>query len=295
LWWVVLIAWTAGSTYWHVCKIKALCDQDFIPSSGAALGPSPTVLVISDSNALELHSKGDFAFAKNGVVANQSAVAPEMDSLAAYLSANHHKLLTITGHYSPEEKNTTIFPDLGLARADGIKNWLISKGLPDSLINLNSQKKDIAFRNDSLTGGISFDIDNKILQEVNTAVTETDLANQQKYDNIFKPLDLYFPTASTDYIKTDQNSLFISEAKKFLAENQDKKLLLTGHTDDEDSAEWNLTLSLKRANAVKKQFIAMGIAPDRILTAGKGESEPKASNAVPEGKRANRRVTIVVK
>ena len=70
---------------------------------------------------------------------------------------------------------------------------------------------------------------------------------------------------------------------------------MTGHTDDEDSAEWNLVLSKRRANVIKKQFIAIGIPSERILTIGKGESEPKAANNTPEGKRTNRRVTIVVR
>ncbi|TDE16395.1 OmpA family protein [Dyadobacter psychrotolerans] len=297
LWWILLLAWIAGSAYWHVCKIKELCDADLLGPTVSVSETRTEPLIISDSSALHLESQGNFSFARNGIVASQTAVQRQLDSLTSYLTANPNRLITVTGYYSSQETNTTTFPDLGLARATGIKKWLAGHGIADSLISLESQLSDkLVFTKDSLNGGIHFSFGNYAAPVTAKApLTETDLANEQKYENIFKPLDLYFPTASADYIKTDQNRLFISEAKKYLAENKDKKLILTGHTDDEDSAEWNLMLSQKRANAVKSQFIRLGISGDRIFTLGKGESEPKASNATPEGKRANRRVAIVVK
>jgi OOP family OmpA-OmpF porin len=86
----------------------------------------------------------------------------------------------------------------------------------------------------------------------------------------------------------------VAEAKKFLTENKDKKLLLTGHTDSDGGEPLNLALSKKRANIVKARFVAMGMPADRIVTDGKGETSPKVPNDSPAGKRANRRVTIVV-
>jgi outer membrane protein OmpA-like peptidoglycan-associated protein len=124
--------------------------------------------------------------------------------------------------------------------------------------------------------------------------TDNDLANYQKYESIFKPLDLYFPKASTGYIRTPENQKFLTEAKKYLSENKDKKLILTGYSDSEDSAEWNLKLSRKRAEIVKYKFVSLGVPADRIVTFGKGEANPKASNDTPEGRRANRRVSIIV-
>jgi len=294
LWYAFLLVWIAGSAYWHVCKIKALCDADLITTTHSVQEIRP--FIIADSSSFRVESKGNLAFAVNGIVANRTHIQPELDSLAAYLASKPNRILTITGYYSPQEINTTTFPDLGKARADGIKRWLRKKGIADSLITLKSKvSSDLAILNDSIQGGIQFTFKNKVTPSPQIILTENELAGQQKYQNIFKPLDLYFPTASISYIKTDQNQLFISEAKEYLATNKNKNLILTGHTDDEDSAEWNLVLSKKRANVIKKQFIAIGIPSERILTIGKGESEPKAANGTPEGKRANRRVTIVVR
>lgn len=292
LWWFLLAAWIGVSTYWHVCKIKELCDAPLVSTQPAAASNAPvsSPLTISDGPELNLHTPGNYGFAKSEATANSAAVKSEIDSLMRYLLANPNKRITITGSYSPEETNTTTFPDLGIARASDVKKYFVNQGLPDSIFTLKSQlNNEMVFVQDSLKGGIDFTFSN-----FQPNATENDLANAQKYESIFKPMDLYFPTASADYIKTNENAVFLAEAKKYLTLNKDKKLKLTGHTDNEDSAEWNLTLSKKRALAAKNQFVAAGIAADRIITDGKGESEPKASNDTPEGKRANRRVTIVV-
>lgn len=124
--------------------------------------------------------------------------------------------------------------------------------------------------------------------------TEDDLAKQAKYTSVFKPMDLYFRTNEANYIKTDENQKFLDEAKAYLAEHKDKSLSLTGHTDSDGADDANLKLSERRANDVKKQFTAKGFNAEQLTTDAKGETQPAASNDTPEGKKANRRVTIVV-
>ena len=72
-------------------------------------------------------------------------------------------------------------------------------------------------------------------------------------------------------------------------------MILTGHTDNEDSDAWNMQLSIKRANVVKQKLAIFGIPAEKMMVIGKGETEPKVSNSTIQGRRANRRVTIVVK
>lgn len=125
-------------------------------------------------------------------------------------------------------------------------------------------------------------------------ITEDSLANQEKYSSILKPMNLYFRIGETGYIKTEENKKFIDDAKAYLAEHKDKKLSLTGHSDSDGPDEMNQTLSEKRANAVEKQITASGFAKNQLSTDAKGEKEPIATNETPEGKKANRRVSIVV-
>ena len=67
-----------------------------------------------------------------------------------------------------------------------------------------------------------------------------------------------------------------------------------GYTDNEGSDDGNLELSKKRANSVKKRLLTQGVASSQIESDGKGEADPKASNDTESGRKANRRVTVVV-
>ena len=67
------------------------------------------------------------------------------------------------------------------------------------------------------------------------------------------------------------------------------RLDIDGHTDDIGDAEDNLTLSESRAEAVKAFLVDCGIEEGRMTTQGHGESQPKTTNATPEGRRVNRR------
>ncbi len=69
---------------------------------------------------------------------------------------------------------------------------------------------------------------------------------------------------------------------------------VTGHTDRAGSEDYNLRLSLTRANSVKDALVARGVDASSISVAGRGESEPAV--ATPDGvaEQANRRVVIII-
>lgn len=67
-----------------------------------------------------------------------------------------------------------------------------------------------------------------------------------------------------------------------------------GHTDSRGAAEYNQQLSQRRAEAVCEYLEAAGIDGDRLSARGFGESRPIAPNDSPEGRAANRRVTLRV-
>ena len=68
----------------------------------------------------------------------------------------------------------------------------------------------------------------------------------------------------------------------------------TGHTDRSGSDDYNVTLSLRRADAVREALIAGGVSADAITTAGRGESEKAVPTADGVKEQANRRVEIIL-
>lgn len=287
--WILLIGWMGGSAYWHICKIKMLCDGPPEVSSTTPAGYSVPALSIVDGNTLSLSSAMNFGFKKSMPEPNYANVKKELDSLAAYLKVNSGRKLTITGLYSSVEQNTTSFPDLGLARADALKQYLLQSGVPGSQLVTASKLIDLTFSTDDSTHGMEFGFDSLMIPK-----TEEALAAAEKYESVFKTMDLYFKTAKADYVKTPENEKFIEEAIKYLAANKDKKLALTGHTDNDGTDETNLKLSKIRAGSVKALLMKRGISEAQLVTDAKGESQPKASNDTSEGRKANRRVSIIV-
>jgi OmpA-OmpF porin, OOP family len=68
----------------------------------------------------------------------------------------------------------------------------------------------------------------------------------------------------------------------------------TGHADRSGPEDYNMALSLRRADSVREALIKGGIPADAITVAGRGESEPAVPT--PDGVReqANRRVEIIL-
>lgn len=68
-------------------------------------------------------------------------------------------------------------------------------------------------------------------------------------------------------------------------------LVIEGHTDSIGSVTYNLQLSQRRATAVQMYLVTQhGVAQERLLTQGYGETQPIASNQTEAGREANRRV-----
>jgi OmpA-OmpF porin, OOP family len=87
----------------------------------------------------------------------------------------------------------------------------------------------------------------------------------------------------------------IKEIAGILNEYPAVRIKITGHTDSDGNDKDNLSLSQKRAEAVKTALVnEYGIDGSRIETDGKGEAEPVAENKTKEGKAANRRIEMKV-
>jgi outer membrane protein OmpA-like peptidoglycan-associated protein len=92
------------------------------------------------------------------------------------------------------------------------------------------------------------------------------------------------PALRADLVRVGQN----------LVNYPNSNVQIIGHTDSDGEASYNQGLSERRANAVADVLQANGVNYSRIVTIGRGENNPVASNLTPEGKSQNRRVEIVI-
>ena len=91
-----------------------------------------------------------------------------------------------------------------------------------------------------------------------------------------------------------ESAPILQEIADVLRRNPDWTLSVDGHTDNVGGDAYNLDLSRRRSEAVRKALVdRYGIAADRLTTAGHGASAPKDDNDTPEGRARNRRVELV--
>ena len=79
-----------------------------------------------------------------------------------------------------------------------------------------------------------------------------------------------------------------------LGKEPKRNILIEGFTDSIGNDQYNMKLSLQRANAVRDAITAKGISAGRITTKGYGEQFPVESNETPAGRQKNRRVEIII-
>ena len=124
-----------------------------------------------------------------------------------------------------------------------------------------------------------------------------------------KLIDLGFEKTDEGYVLNLPGPLLFETGSDVLSENakvvigkladdlrilEIKKLRLFGHTDNVGSAEFNRTLSTKRAESVAQAVSQHGFAQENLERRGFGFERPLAGNDTPEGRAKNRRVAVIV-
>ena len=134
--------------------------------------------------------------------------------------------------------------------------------------------------------------------DVNAALDPSAAGLEQRDPNIIEDANsirgmfqpVYFDFDSSNIKASERSKL--EEASKYLKDHADQRILLEGHADWRGTAEYNLSLGDRRANAAKRYLAS--IAPgDRVETLSKGSLDA-APNADDSTMAKDRRVDIVI-
>jgi OOP family OmpA-OmpF porin len=243
---------------YYVCSIKNLCSDE-------------------TANTQQNEVIEPIRFYKNSVNFELGSFETYADSLFV-LAQNKH--LEIVGYYGNDELNTSEYENLGLARANELKQLLIHRGLDSNKIGIYSKIYELVFK-DSLA----------ISTQVDTAISLNMDSEDVQLITHHGITEIYFPTNSKNEIR----SAILDEFLKNLVQTSiDKKIQLVGHTDNIGSEEANLNLSLKRTNTIRDQLVKLGMPISNIDCQGKGSSSPKVNNSTEENRALNRRVEVIV-
>lgn len=211
--------------------------------------------------------------------------------LKDYLQANPLKTLDVTGFYKSDETNSSAYPNLGIARANSVKNYLVLHGVSAKQIDTyGTLNKEISpDKNSTFFGPLKF------------KVLTTDPSDTSALDALKATCDSIRANPLILYFKTGQASINLTAAQRKKLANishcVDKlgvKMEVIGHTDSAGNANNNVILGQKRANFAKDYLTKNGILETNIKTSSKGPHVPIADNTTEAGRAKNRRTVITI-
>lgn len=137
-----------------------------------------------------------------------------------------------------------------------------------------------------LTDGLrSFLVDNAL---ITSALTVNPQISRVTYDaNTLLNESVAFASGSA--VIPDSAKVRLAQIANVLAEDN-RKLLIVGHSDNQGDAAMNRKLSLARAASVVEFLISNGVAADNLAADGAGPDKPIADNQTAEGRQKNRRI-----
>lgn len=140
--------------------------------------------------------------------------------------------------------------------------------------------------------GIDINSENIYLGNFKVAAGGVDLRRKLISEGKISTNGILFDSGSSNI--QPQSMGIIRQIYQVLQQEANIKLKIVGHTDSDGDDGDNMQLSKKRADAVKNALVTIyNISKDRLLTEGKGESEPLKDNGTSDGKAQNRRVEFI--
>ncbi|MGQ7847957.1 OmpA family protein [Granulosicoccus sp. 3-233] len=102
------------------------------------------------------------------------------------------------------------------------------------------------------------------------------------------------------YFEFDRSEINSEDALKLDAfaeamQENELEIMIDGHTDWIAPEQYNMSLSIRRAEAVYNHLASKGVAPERMTTMGYGETRPISNNNTANGRALNRRVEIQIR
>jgi peptidoglycan-associated lipoprotein len=115
----------------------------------------------------------------------------------------------------------------------------------------------------------------------NITLDTTIVLDKIELNKIFVLENIYYNFNKAD-IREDA-AIELDKLVQLLTDNPEIKIELGSHTDSVDTDSYNIDLSQRRADAAVRYIVQHGIAPDRLIAKGYGESKPIGRNTNPDG------------
>jgi outer membrane protein OmpA-like peptidoglycan-associated protein len=204
--------------------------------------------------------------------------------LETALSDNRQKEATIVQLRSENNRNSLYIRELEEQR----------ESLRDAIADLETRLSEYRREKQQLEAGLqSVESENREMHDrLLDALSSVAETRESERGFILKLPDILFEVGRDSLNR--EARVVLAKLAGILLIMSDHNLRIEGHTDSTGSAQLNLELSRKRAEAVALFLGEQGISSNRMETDGYGKERPIADNRTAQGRKQNRRVEIII-
>ena len=247
-------------------------------------------LVFEDADT-KFASSDHFWFKVGGAELEVGQSTKEMlDNLATYLNDHPNRKVTLFGYYLKEELNNSEYENLGLARAEALRQYLENIGLPASKMETSfEQLVENPMIDDVLYDAVGFSFDDIFHENPEEFPGEDAPVAKEEIE----PLVIY-GEAIDQLIMNPSLMHFIEQIKAYLVEHPEHKLQIVGHSEQMDNISLSISRSKESAVKVLSFLKENDIKSSQISWEGRGAAELMVGPQNPKASERNNRVEIFV-
>ena len=278
---VISFLWILGGSFF--------LSRLFCPAAAAGAATTTSNLSLIDGD-FKATSTGNYNFPKGtaAIAITDHARDNYFEKTAKYLMDHPEKMLALTGVYAIDETNKTDYANLGIARAEAVKEVLVSDGASTEQISTTGMEaSDLGF------------IDKKLYNSVKFELTTDEMGAAASAVNFDDSKTVYFKGDETGFSEDDPKLMdIIDYLESYIMTNSDAIILVNGYTDNQGSSAEKMKIAKQRAERIRRiirdskggEFFKS----KQVIAKAVGPQDPQADNETAEGMAINNRVTIVV-
>jgi len=222
-----------------------------------------------------------------------------MRKMVVYLDHQTQRQLILTGYNHPDEKNESTLINLGLARANKMRNLLIKLGAnPQQITVKGIADERLAVFNSELYQKF---LPNAMRFEFDVLRAETLKQQKRRFSKVeerLKEMQVFrfkdFGKETNKIVMNDKLKAYMNDLILYISRNEKAKIYCVGHSNPSKSKEKSAIKGSKRAEYVRNFLKKHGILEERIETTTAGDSHPLGEENTRYGQQINRRVDLFI-
>ncbi len=253
----LLLGWLMRRDYCRCC-----CGP-----KDAAIGAVSKDSLKNDTGPIMFNYSSDKAITGEGFAAYKK-------DLLSMLDKDH--ILEFNGWYRADEKNSSTFENLGMARAHDAR-----KLFPEV------DEKNVRYLSSLIE---------KAIPDKSQPFASCEIASRLNQENVKEVANktlIYFPSNSVNKINSKEVEAYLMDVA-LRVKKSNEKVKLVGNTDNQGEDEANLKLGQRRADVIKSFLVSKGVNAASITASSSGEKSPIASNDTEEDRAKNRRTELEI-